>query len=197
MIAKKKADPIDQVRPPANPRKSATRVIRAGDANHPGYYTAAMNPERTNLVRQLLRNQSVAALGTLHDGEPFVSMVPFAMPPGGTDFFIHVSGLAFHTGDMLAHPRVSLMIMAPQAESAQSRARITLQGDATPLERGSGDYALAKLSYLGRFADAAPIFELGDFTLFRIAPRTLRVVGGFAQAFSSDAEDFAAAMREA
>ena len=27
--------------------------------------------------------QEIAALGTLHDGEPFVSMVPYALHPGG------------------------------------------------------------------------------------------------------------------
>lgn len=154
-----------------------------------------MNPERSRLLRQLLASQTVAALGTLHDAEPFVSMVPFAMPPGGTDFFIHVSGLATHTADMLAHPRVSLMVMATQADSPQSRARVTIQGDATPLPPDADAYASARACYLSRFPDAEHIFELGDFTLFRIAPVRLRVVGGFGQAFSSDAEDFASAMR--
>lgn len=156
-----------------------------------------MNPERATLLRHLLASQTVASLGTLHEGEPFVSMVPFAMEPGGADFFIHVSRLAAHTGDMLAHARVSLMVMSSQAESALSRARVTVQGDAAALDSGSTDYAAARTCYLARFPDAAHIFELGDFTLFRITPVRLRVVGGFAQAFSSDADDFAQAMRQA
>ncbi len=149
------------------------------------------------MLRQLLASQPVASLGTLHEGEPFVSMVPFALPPGRSEFFIHVSRLATHTGDMLANPRVSLMVMAPQFDAAQSRARVTVQGDAIALDPGSAEYAAARACYLARFPDAAHIFELGDFTLFCITPVRLRVVGGFGQAFSSDAEDFAGAMRGA
>jgi hypothetical protein len=84
---------------------------------------------------------------------------------------------------MLAHPRVSLMVMAAQADSPQSRARVTIQGDATPLPPDADAYASARACYLSRFPDAEHIFELGDFTLFRIAPVRLRVVGGFGQAF--------------
>jgi putative heme iron utilization protein len=72
-----------------------------------------MNPELIGGLRAIFANQSVAALGTLHEGEPFVSMVPFALLPDGLGFVIHVSALAGHTKDMLAHPQVSLLVMAP------------------------------------------------------------------------------------
>lgn len=156
-------------------------------------YTINMNPERAAVLRKLIAAQTVASLGTLHNGEPFVSMVPFARAPGSADLFIHVSRLAAHTGDMLSHPRVSLMIMSADAGAAQSRARVTLQADAHAIENGSAEYASAKTAYLARFPDAAHIFELGDFSLFRLRPLSARVVGGFAQAFSADAQGIAAA----
>lgn len=53
-------------------------------------------------LKTLLRQQPVAALATLHRGEPAVSMVPFALLPGSADIAIHVSRLAAHTHDMLA-----------------------------------------------------------------------------------------------
>ena len=154
-----------------------------------------MTAEQADALRALVRSQSVGSLGTLHSEEPFVSMVPFALLPDGQGVIVHVSRLASHTKDMQADPRVSLMVMATQADSPQSRARVTIQGDSMSLPPDADTYVAARACYLARFPDAEHIFELGDFTLFRIAPVRLRVVGGFGQAFSSDAEDFASAMR--
>lgn len=72
-----------------------------------------MNPASAQTLRQLLRTQEVAALGTLHEGRPYVSMVPFATLSGGTGFVVHVSQLAAHTKDMLRSPPVSLLVVAP------------------------------------------------------------------------------------
>jgi putative heme iron utilization protein len=155
-----------------------------------------MDADQALALRDLVREQDIAALGTLHEGEPYVSMVPYAQPAGGADFFIHVSRLAAHTRDMLASPRVSLLIVARSGDSPQSRARVTVQGDAHPLAAGSAEYAAAKACYIARFPHAADIFELADFSIFKIQPVSVRVVGGFAQAFSLGAESFARALRE-
>ena len=64
-----------------------------------------MDPELAQKVRGLLEAQRIASLGTLHDGEPYVSMVPFAIPAGTTDFIIHVSKLAAHTKHVPAAAR--------------------------------------------------------------------------------------------
>ena len=145
-------------------------------------------------MRNLVRTQNIAALGTLHEGEPYVSMVPYAQQVGVADFVIHVSRLAAHTRDMIASPRVSLLIIAPGGDVPQSRARVTVQGDARQLIAASAEYESAKACYLIRFPHATDIFELADFSIFTIAPVSVRVVGGFAQAFSLGAESFAGAM---
>ena len=72
-----------------------------------------MNPTYAQTLRELLRTQQVAGLGTLHQDQPYVSMVPFALLPGGSGFVIHVSQLAAHTKDMLSSPQVSLLVVAP------------------------------------------------------------------------------------
>ena len=69
-----------------------------------------MNPAHAQTLRDLLGTQRIASLGTLHKGEPYVSMVPFAILPGGSGFVIHVSQLSAHTKDMLARPEVSLLV---------------------------------------------------------------------------------------
>ena len=153
-----------------------------------------MNTDQATALRDLVHGQVLAALGTLHEGAPFVSMVPYAQLAGGADFYIHVSQLAAHTRDMLASPRVSLLIIANRGDSPQSRARVTVQGDAHQLVAGSGEYAEAKACYVARFPQSADIFELADFSIFRITPVSVRVVGGFAQAYSAGAESFARGM---
>jgi len=148
-------------------------------------------------LRLLLRQQPIAALGTLHRGEPYVSMVPFALDEAGPAFLIHVSGLSPHTRDMLERPRVSLLVVAPDdGGRPQARARATIQGDAAPLERGSGRYAEARALYLQRFPEAVDTFALGDFSLFAIRPASVRFIGGFAQAVSLTPELFAHALRD-
>jgi hypothetical protein len=135
-------------------------------------------------IRSLLRAQRIASLGTLHAGEPFVSMVPFAMAEGAIDFIIHVSALAAHTKDMLADSRVSLLVVAPTSPEVppQALARLTIQGDAKQQLPSSARHGAMKEAYLSRFPQSAQMFELADFSIFSIQPRSIRFVGGFAQA---------------
>ena len=155
-----------------------------------------MNDDQALALRALVRTQSIAALGTLHGGEPYVSMVPYAMHAGSADFFVHVSLLAAHTRDMIASPRVSLLVVSTEGDFPQSRARVTIQADAQQMQTGSAEYLTAKTGYIARFPQSADIFQLGDFSMFIIAPVSLRVVGGFAQAFSIGADTFAKLMRD-
>jgi putative heme iron utilization protein len=150
-------------------------------------------------LRDLLQSRSVAALGTLHDGAPYVSMVPFALLPDGSAFVIHVSALSAHTNDMLSDPRVSLLVVAAESPDvlAQELARVTILGRAAQIPEPSSEYDAGMACYLERFPDAAPTFELGDFSLFAITPTFARWVGGFAAAQSLSPESFARAAREA
>ncbi|MBK6852709.1 MAG: pyridoxamine 5'-phosphate oxidase family protein [Burkholderiales bacterium] len=145
-----------------------------------------MDTDTATSLRQLLATQPVAALATLHRGEPAVSMVPFVLPPGGAQVIIHVSGLATHTADMLAHPRVSLLLVdeARADVSAQARARVSLQCDAQVLPREGAAYEQARADYLARFPDSAVTFELGDFRVVLLRPVAARLVAGFGRAYS-------------
>ena len=149
-----------------------------------------MNPEFARILRELLRTQQVASLGTLHDGRPYVSMAPFAILPGGKGFVIHVSRLASHTKDMLLSPEVSLLVVAPPTAELPSQAlpRVTIQAKAVPLADPSQAHAGAKAAYLSRFPQSAELFTFSDFSLFAILPESIRFVGGFAQAKTISAE---------
>ena len=142
--------------------------------------------EAARSLRTLLETRPVAALGTLHRGDPAVSMVPFVLPAGETRLFIHVSALATHTHDMQWHPRVSLLVMAEPGADAPPQAlpRVSLQADARTLEHDDPDYAAAREAYLARFPDAAQTFELGDFSMVSLQPVSARLVAGFGRAYS-------------
>jgi heme iron utilization protein len=145
-----------------------------------------VDPEATRSLRTLLETRPVAALGTLHRGEPAVSMVPFVLPAGETRMFIHVSALATHTADMQQHPRVSLLVMAEAGADASPQAlpRVSLQADARTLPRDQSDYAAARAAYLARFPGAAETFELGDFSIVALQPVSARLVAGLGRAYS-------------
>jgi hypothetical protein len=145
-----------------------------------------LDAEAARALRRLLDIRPVAALATLHRGEPAVSMVPFVLPPGETRLFIHVSALATHTRDMVEHPRVSMLVMAePDATtSPQALPRVALQADAVTLPREGADYESARAAYLERFPDAAQTFELGDFSIVELKPASARLVAGFGRAYS-------------
>ena len=133
----------------------------------------------------------IAALGTLHEGVPFVSMVPYAVASDGS-LVLHVSRLAAHTQDMLDHPDVSLLITESEGSGKmpQALARVTVQGRAKMLERDSQKHIDARDVYLLRFPDAAPLFEFSDFNIVIIKPISARVIAGFGQAVTMTGDDF-------
>ena len=154
-----------------------------------------MNPAQARVLSELLNHVSVAALGTVDAGVPFVSMAPFAIAFDGRALLLHVSGLAAHTRNMTANPAVSLLVMEPEApgRSPLALARVTIQGRARPVSETASDYPAARDAYLRRFPQSAELFQLGDFQMFAIEVVSARLVAGFAQASSLTAEAFAAA----
>jgi putative heme iron utilization protein len=128
----------------------------------------------------------VAALGTLHEGEPNLAMVAYAFAEDFSAFYIHVSTLGKHTADMEADPRVSLLITETDDSrpDPQTLARVSLRGIAAILPRTDAEYAPVKTIYLVRFPESEQLFSLGDFHLWKITPKGGRLVAGFGRAFN-------------
>jgi putative heme iron utilization protein len=150
-----------------------------------------MKPEHATALKRLLQTSEVAALATLHKGEPAVSMVPYALLPDGR-FVIHVSQLATHTRDMQEHAGVGLLVLGERTAGmlAQEQPRASLQGEAVRCGADAPGYAAARAAYLARFPESEPMFGFGDFSLFLVNPHALRFVAGFAQAFSLTAPGY-------
>jgi hypothetical protein len=158
-----------------------------------------MESTQAAALKVLLESQQIASLATLHKGDPAVSMVPYALMPEGKGFIIHLSRLASHTADMLANPSVSLLVVAPpgSAPSPQELQRASIQGQARQCASSSAEHTQAQALYLARFPHSKRMFGFSDFSLFIVEPRSVRFVGGFAQATSILAEELAAVMRGA
>ena len=150
-----------------------------------------MTPEHSESLRALLQRQDVAALATLHKGEPAVSMVPYALLADGS-LVIHVSQLATHTKDMQEHAGVSLLVLGERTPGMlpQEQPRASFHGEARRCPPEAPEYAAARAAYLARFPDSEPMFGFGDFSLFVIRLRAVRYVAGFAQAFSLVAQAY-------
>jgi putative heme iron utilization protein len=129
----------------------------------------------------------LATLGD--DGVPLASYVPFA--PLSDGLGIAVSGLAGHTANLSARPRVCVLIISEEAapEGAYARARMSIDVLAKPAAPNS-DTARMIWSALERRHGpvASTLRELPDFRPFVLEPLAARVVLGFASAHDFDGE---------
>jgi hypothetical protein len=132
--------------------------------------------ELGNEARRFLRGQHNAVLATLSQrlaGHPFASVTPFITDHAGRPVLL-ISGLAEHTRNISADPRVSLIVQ-PFSEDMQATARVTLVGQAVPLAAGEG----LGSRYLRRLPQAEAYFNLPDFQFYRLEPVRIRYIGGF------------------
>ncbi|HEY8334496.1 MAG TPA: DUF2470 domain-containing protein [Tardiphaga sp.] len=138
--------------------------------------TADFDPAR--LARSLLRRSRQGALATLMagTGAPYCSLVNLASAPDGAPILL-ISRLAVHTRNILADPRVSVMLDERAAGDPLEGARIMLAGVA---EQAEGDVAAnLRQRYLNVHPSADVFVNFADFSFFRIAPTGAHLVAGF------------------
>jgi putative heme iron utilization protein len=150
------------------------------------------------VLSSLLLGRSTAALATLHEGRPAVSMIPFAVRRAGgrLQLVTHVSGLAAHTADMRSCREVSLLVSGPEEAGAmpQSLPRVSIQARAAFFPPDHPDHAACRACYLAKFPDAAGLFQLGDFSIVAFEIESARLVAGFARAVTLAPEAIASAL---
>jgi heme iron utilization protein len=150
-----------------------------------------MDEQSKEKLIQLIQTQQIASLGTSVQGQPLVSMVLYGVSVDFTMFHVHISQLAKHTQNIMANPRVSLMISESVRTNInpQTLARISIMGKASLLSGMSAEYASAKEQYLEKYPFAKMNFQLGDFALYEIKLETARYVAGFGKAYNLSLED--------
>jgi hypothetical protein len=145
-----------------------------------------MDANSEKLLAHILRTTRVAALATLRNETPVVSMLAFIAAEDFSAFYVHASRLAQHTVDMQKDKRVSLLIAETDdgRPDPQTLARVSIRGSAEMIPNGEPGYTPLKERYLARFPESEPTFRLADFNFWRIAPKGGRYVAGLSKAYN-------------
>ena len=126
--------------------------------------------------RTLMRAQGAAALGTLMDGAPYVSLVLIAFDADGSPLLL-LSRLAQHTRNLLADPAVSLLFDGTAGlQDPLTGPRLTVLGKAAVC---ADPAALER--YLARHLSATDYASFSDFDLYKVTLARGHLVAGFGQ----------------
>ena len=139
-----------------------------------------------NLLVHMLTSVRIAALATISDEDPRVSMVSFVTAQDFSAFYVYVSRLAQHTVEMQKNKQVGLLIAETDdgRTDPQELARLSVRASAVFMENGEPGYAPVKERYIERFPASEPLFKLADFGLWRITPKGARFEAGLGKAFN-------------
>jgi putative heme iron utilization protein len=126
-------------------------------------------------AKKLLREGRSGALATLMPptGDPYCSLVNVATAAEGAPLLL-ISRLAVHTKNILADPRVSLMLDERKEGDPLQGARVMLMGTAA-----ATDDAEARRRYLARQPEAEMFAGFADFAFYRMELKAVHLVAGF------------------
>ncbi len=145
-----------------------------------------MDTGSKTLLVHMLTSVRVAALATIRDDAPRVSMVSFVVAQDFSAFYVYVSRLGQHTVDMQKNKQVSLLITETDdgRTDPQELACLSVRASAEFMENGEPGYTPVKERYIERFPASEPLFRLADFSLWRLKPKGARFVAGLGKAFN-------------
>ncbi|MBF6210088.1 DUF2470 domain-containing protein [Nocardia puris] len=150
-----------------------------------------VRPSAAEEARTIAAATNVATLASLSaDGGPWASFVTYGLLEGAP--VLCVSRLAEHGRNLLADPRASLSIVAPDLpEDPLAGARVTLAGVVEQPE--SDEAGAARAALLAAVPVASNYVDYGDFSLWVLRVRRVRWVGGYGRMDSATAEQYLAA----
>jgi putative heme iron utilization protein len=126
---------------------------------------------------QFLRTTQNGVLSTHSEkfaGYPFGSVAPFVLNHSGQPVIL-ISTIAEHTKNIIANPKVSLLVFAGE-DDLQASARLTIIGEAIKIDKENVDL---RARYLRYFPQAESYFTMHDFSFYRIAIAQTRYIAGF------------------
>lgn len=137
-------------------------------------------------VRGMMRMAAVASLATLENGsgDPYASLITVATETDGSPVIL-ISKLAWHTRNLEADPRASILFAAAAgAGDPLDLGRVSLMGVA---ERTAEPAARAR--FLARHPSAALYADFADFSFWRLRAQRAHYVGGFGRITTLKGED--------
>ena len=153
--------------------------------------SAEFDPARA--AKKLLREGRSAALATLMagSGDPYCSLVNVATAADGAPLLL-ISRLAVHTRNIVADPRVSIMIDERKPGDPLQGARIMLMGTAA-----TTDDPEARRRYLERQKEAEMFAGFADFAFYRMTLEAAHLVAGFGRIVDLEPRDILTATGDA
>ena len=126
-------------------------------------------------VKKLLREGRTGALATLMPGtgDPYCSLVNVATAADSSPLLL-ISKLALHTKNILADPRVSLMLDERKEGDPLEGGRVMLMGTAV-----ATDDPDARRRYLERQPEAQMFADFADFGFYKLTLKGAHLVAGF------------------
>jgi putative heme iron utilization protein len=117
-------------------------------------------------------------------GEPELSYAPYVLHGG--DFYVFVSELAAHTGNLLRSGRASVLFIENEADADHlfARRRLGYRCDAQDVAPEDERYGPVLGQMEAQFGNLVGLLRgLRDFHLIRLRPRSGQFVAGFGKAF--------------
>ncbi len=134
-------------------------------------------PTPGDTARGLIRTANRATLATRMrdtDGQPYASLVLTAAAHDASPILL-ISGLAEHTKNIAADPRISLLFDGTAGyDDPLTGPRVSVQGRAA-----ATDSATVRHRYLARHSGAAVYAGFGDFAFYAINVERAHLVAGF------------------
>lgn len=138
------------------------------------------------ICRELRERPLSLMLATVgRDGFPGASYAPFVRDEEG-NYYIFVSRLSAHTRELLDTPKASILLIKDEADTAQifARPRITYTCSVLVVARGDPQHERYLDRMAERFGNVVSVLRsLPDFVMFKLVPRSGRLVTGFGQAY--------------
>jgi heme iron utilization protein len=146
--------------------------------------------EARRLARDLIRAARFGALATLERGTgfPVATRVALATDHDGAPVTL-VSRLSNHTTNLLADPRVTLLVGEPGKGDPLTHPRITLFAQAREVARGAEEHARLRQRFLANNPKAALYVDFGDFLFVAFDIERASLNAGFGKAYELTRED--------
>ena len=120
------------------------------------------------------RSGVLSTFSTKFTGYPFGSVAPFVLDHSGQPIIL-ISTIAEHTHNIIANPKVSLLVFAGD-DDLQASGRLTIMGEAKQIDKEDADLRSRYVRYLPQ---AESYFDMHDFSFYRIEVTQARYIAGF------------------
>ncbi len=136
------------------------------------------------LAARLMQDIRTGTLATLDsDGSPLATLVTVALDKDGIPL-IFVSDLSAHTQNLKKDSRFSLLLTETGKGDPLAHPRLTLSGAA--FKTASLE---PKTAFITQNPKAKLYADFADFSLWRLIPHKIHLNGGFAKAYSGNADE--------